>query len=111
MMLIAALVFAALGMVLAATLMVALSAVLSMSFLVAAASLLPAPIANLIQTALASPLVTSWIGLLLILLVWFAVTFALYWIASANVTLPAPPVTGLVGTNAAENMARGALIG
>ncbi len=111
MMLIAALVVTPIGMVLAAVLTVALASVFSMSFLLAGASLLPLPISHLIQVALASPLITSWIGVLIVVLVWIGITFVFYWIASANVTLPVLPATGLAGTNALENLARGGLIG
>ena len=110
MMLLAALALIPIGMTLAAVLMVALASAMNMSFLIAGASWLPGPIANLIQSALTVPLITSWLGALIILLLWIFWT-VVYWIASANVTLPVPPASGLVGTNAWENLARGALIG
>jgi hypothetical protein len=97
------------GIVLAAFFAVTLAAALNLYSIVAAVSLLPPYLLPLVNFVLAAPFVGNWFAFLVALTLWFLVTFALYWIASVNVTLPANG--GLVSVNGTENWARGSMIG
>lgn len=108
----AALVAFPIGFGLAALLVAAFVQVLGWSlFNLAFAPLVPAPLDAIAQAMLGLTFLTSsWLGLLLVVVIIVGLIFAAYWIASTGYTVPGPPGTLLTATWP-ERLGRGGLIG